>query len=216
MARFQLGRLPVATFPFQPTRLPMTNPNDSSFENAALDPSAARALAEADSSAADPSTIDPGAGAAEAVAAAQRLAAEMQDKYLRLAAEYDNFRKRSAKERLEAEHRGMGVLATGMLDALDDLGRFAHVDPESVEAATVVAGAEMVEKKLLKTLSGHGLEVINPVDHPFDPAVHEAITTTSALSEDLDHTVAQVFQVGYRFGGQLLRPARVVVRKWQG
>lgn len=194
----------------------MTNPNDSSFENAALDPSAARALAEADSSAADPSTADPGAGAAEAVAAAQRLAAEMQDKYLRLAAEYDNFRKRSAKERLEAEHRGMGVLASGMLDALDDLGRFAHVDPESVDAATVVAGAEMVEKKLLKTLSGHGLEVINPMDHPFDPAVHEAITTTPALSEDLDHTVAQVFQVGYRFGGQLLRPARVVVRKWQG
>ena len=194
----------------------MTNPNDSSFENAAVDPSDAPALAEADSSAADPSTADPGAGAAEAVAAAQRLAAEMQDKYLRLAAEYDNFRKRSAKERLEAEHRGMGVLASGMLDALDDLGRFAHVDPESVDAATVVAGAEMVEKKLLKTLSGHGLEVINPMDHPFDPAVHEAITTTPALSEDLDHTVAQVFQVGYRFGGQLLRPARVVVRKWQG
>ena len=166
--------------------------------------------------AADPSTADSGAGAAEAVAAAQRLAAEMQDKYLRLAAEYDNFRKRSAKERLEAEHRGMGVLASGMLDALDDLGRFAHVDPESVDAATVVAGAEMVEKKLLKTLSGHGLEVINPMDHPFDPVVHEAITTTPALSEDLDHTVAQVFQVGYRFGGQLLRPARVVVRKWQG
>ena len=191
----------------------MTNPNDSSFENAAVDPSDAPALADLD-------TLAPALAAESAsgalVAAAQRLAAEMQDKYLRLAAEYDNFRKRSAKERLEAEHRGMGVLASGMLDALDDLGRFAHVDPESVDAATVVAGAEMVEKKLLKTLSGHGLEVINPMDHPFDPAVHEAITTTPALSEDLDHTVAQVFQVGYRFGGQLLRPARVVVRKWQG
>ncbi|MBI2796790.1 MAG: nucleotide exchange factor GrpE [Gemmatimonadetes bacterium] len=192
----------------------MTNPNDSSFENAAIDPSNVAAT-EAPAPA-PPDAEDAVAGAAEAVAAAQRLAAEMQDKYLRQAAEYDNFRKRSAKERLEAEHRGMGVLVKGMLDALDDLGRFAHVDPESVDAATVVAGADMVEKKLLKTLAGHGLEVVNPVDHPFDPALHEAITTTPALSEDLDHTVAQVFQVGYRFAGQLLRPARVVVRKWQG
>ena len=194
----------------------MTNPNDSSFENAAIDPAA---VAAADTPPPD-ATADDGAsdGAADnpAVTAAQRVAAELQDKYLRLAAEYDNFRKRSAKERLEAEHRGMGILVKGMLEALDDLGRFAHVDPESVEAATVVAGADMVEKKLHKTLAGHGLEIINPVDHPFDPALHEAITTTPALSEDLDHTVAQVFQVGYRFAGQLLRPAGVVVRKWQG
>ena len=204
----------------------MTHPNVSSFENAAIDPFAARALEEAESSA--PGVADaPGAAdvadladsidsAVDAVAVAQQLTADLQDKYLRLAAEFENFRKRSAKERLEAEHRGMGNLAKGMLDALDDLGRFAHVDPDTVDAATVVSGAEMVEKKLLKTLAGHGLEIINPLDHPFDPALQEAITTTPALSEELDHTVAQVFQVGYRFGGQLLRPARVVVRKWQG
>ena len=192
----------------------MTNPNDSSFENAAIDPaSVVAADTPADDSASSDSAL---AADAEAVAPAQRLAADLQDKYLRLAAEYDNFRKRSAKERLEAEHRGMGLLVRGMLEALDDLGRFAHVDPDSVDAATVVAGAEMVEKKLLKTLAGHGLEVVNPVDHPFDPAWHEAITTTPALTEELDHTVAQVFEVGYRFAGQLLRPARVVVRKWQG
>ena len=192
----------------------MTNPNDSSFENAAIDPAS---VAAAETLVPDSAMSDAAPDAeAEAAASTQRLAAEMQDKYLRLAAEYDNFRKRSAKERLEAEHRGMGLLVRGMLEALDDLGRFAHVDPDSVDAATVVAGAEMVEKKLLKTLAGHGLEVVNPVDHPFDPAWHEAITTTPALTEELDHTVAQVFEVGYRFAGQLLRPARVVVRKWQG
>ncbi|MBI3791393.1 MAG: nucleotide exchange factor GrpE [Gemmatimonadetes bacterium] len=166
-------------------------------------------------------TGDSGASAvadpvAEAVAAAQRQLAESQDRYLRLAAEFDNFRKRMVKERQEAEMKGMGVLIRGILDALDDLGRFAHVDPATVDAGTVVAGAEMVEKKLLKSLAGHGLEIVNPLEHPFDPALHEALTMMPAESPELDHVIAQVFQVGYVFNGQLLRPARVVVRKWQG
>jgi molecular chaperone GrpE len=142
--------------------------------------------------------------------------ADSKDKYLRLAAEYDNFRKRSVRERQEAEQKGMGNLIRGILDALDDLGRFAHVDPETVDSKTVVTGAEMVEKKLLKSLAGHGLEVVDPLDHPFNPAIHEAITTVPAVSEAEDHRVAQVFQVGYVFNGILLRPARVVVKQWNG
>ena len=140
--------------------------------------------------------------------------ADQRDKYLRLAAEYDNFRKRAARERQDAELRGMGVLVRGMLDALDDLGRFAHVDPATVDAATVVQGADMVEKKLLKTLAGHGLEIVNPVGAAFDPALHEAISATRAELPEQDHRVAQVYQVGYLFNGQLLRPARVVVAQW--
>jgi molecular chaperone GrpE len=142
--------------------------------------------------------------------------AEQKDKLLRLAAEYDNFRKRTVRERQEAEAKGMSVLIRGILDALDDLGRFAHVDPSTTDAFTVQQGAEMVEKKLLKSLAGHGLEIVDPVGHPFDPAVQEAVTTTPALSPEEDHLVAQVFQVGYVFNGQLLRPARVVVKQWKG
>jgi molecular chaperone GrpE len=74
----------------------------------------------------------------------------------------------------------------------------------------------MVEKKLLKTLSGHGLEIVNPVGQPFDPALHEAVMTEPAESKEDDHLVARVFQVGYLFNGQLLRPARVVVKQWNG
>jgi molecular chaperone GrpE len=146
----------------------------------------------------------------------ERQLADSKDKYLRLAAEYDNFRKRSVRERQEAELKGMAVLIRGILESLDDLGRFAHVDPETVDSKTVVTGAEMVEKKLLKSLAGHGLEVVDPLDHPFDPAIHEAITTVPAVSEAEDHRVAQVFQVGYVFNGTLLRPARVVVKQWNG
>ncbi|HVB30349.1 MAG TPA: nucleotide exchange factor GrpE [Gemmatimonadaceae bacterium] len=140
--------------------------------------------------------------------------ADQRDKYLRLAAEYDNFRKRMVRERQEAELKGMGMLVRGLLDGLDDLGRFAHVDPATVDAATVVQGADMVEKKLLKSLSGHGLEILNPLGDPFDPAVHEAVATTRAELPEEDHRVAQVYQVGYLFNGQLLRPARVVVTQW--
>ena len=146
----------------------------------------------------------------------QRALDEQREKYLRLAAEFDNFRRRTVKERQEAAWRGQSDMVKGMLDALDDLGRFAHVDPASVDATTVVQGAEMVEKKLLKTLAGHGLEIVNPVDHPFDPALHEAVATEPALSKEDDHLVARVYQPGYLFNGQLLRPARVVVKQWNG
>lgn len=147
--------------------------------------------------------------------AAQKLA-EQHDKYLRLAAEYDNFRKRSNRERAEAQARGQADLLKSMLDVLDDIGRFAHVDPATTNVETVVEGMAMVEKKLQKTLGSLGLEVINPADEPFDPALHEAVMTEPAASPEDDHMVARVFQLGYLFNGQLLRPARVVVKQWNG
>jgi molecular chaperone GrpE len=147
--------------------------------------------------------------------ATQQLA-EQRDKYLRLAAEYDNFRKRSNKERQEAQSRGQAELLKGMLDVLDDIGRFAHVDPASTNAETVVEGVAMVEKKLQKTLGSLGLEVVNPAGQPFDPALHEAVMTEPAATAKEDHLVARVFQPGYLFNGLLLRPARVVVKQWNG
>jgi molecular chaperone GrpE len=165
-------------------------------------------LAEEDGGATSP----PG----DAMASARREVEEHRDRYLRLAAEYDNYRKRTAKERQEAQWRGQADMVKGMLDALDDLARFAHVDPATVDAKTVVEGAAMVEKKLAKTLAGHGLEIVNPVDQAFDPALHEAVATEPALSREDDHLVARVYQPGYVFNGQLLRPARVVVKQWNG
>ena len=146
----------------------------------------------------------------------RRRVEEQRDKHLRLAAEYDNFRKRAARERQEAGWRAQGEMARGLIEALDDLSRFAHVDPATVDAATVVEGADMVERKILKSLAGHGLEVVDPLDHPFDPALHEAVSTEPALSSEDDHLVARVYQPGYVFRGQLLRPARVVVKQWHG
>ena len=146
----------------------------------------------------------------------QRQVDEQRDKHLRLAAEYDNFRKRAVRERQEAGWRAQADMIRGMIETLDDLTRFAHVDPTTVDATTVVQGVDMVERKLMKSLAGHGLEVVDPVDHPFDPKVHEAVSTEPALSREDDHMVSKVYQRGYVFNGQLLRPARVVVKQWNG
>ncbi len=146
----------------------------------------------------------------------QRELADQKDKYLRLAAEYDNFRRRAAKERQEAGWRAQGELVRGILDAIDDITRFAHVDPTTVDAKTVVDGVLMVEKKLFKSLAGHGFEIIDPTSHPFDPNQHEAVTTMPAGSAEEDGTVGATFQVGYVINGHVLRPARVVVKQWLG
>jgi molecular chaperone GrpE len=147
---------------------------------------------------------------------AQRALADQRDKFLRLAAEYDNYRKRTTRERQEAGARAQGELVKQLLDALDDLGRFAHVDPATVDAATVVHGVELVERKLLKALGAAGMEVVNPLDEPFNPERHEAVATEPTPSREDDHIVSRVYQHGYLFNGQLLRPARVVVKQWNG
>jgi molecular chaperone GrpE len=146
----------------------------------------------------------------------QRRLTEQQERYLRLAAEYYNYRQRTMRERTELFGRAQGDLVKQLLEGLDDLARFAHVDPSTVDASTVVQGAEMVEKKMLKVLTTAGLEAVDPINQTFDPKVHEAVATEPALSPEDDHVVARVYQVGYLFNGQLLRPARVVVKQWNG
>jgi molecular chaperone GrpE len=175
---------------------------------------------------------DPNAGAAEGGepdaslsleaatdAELERLEAAVsaeRDKHLRLAAEFDNYRKRVIRERQEAGGRAQADLVQGLVEVIDDIARFAHLDPATVESATVVEGVAMVERKIMKTLGGHGLEVVDPTGRPFDPAFHEAVGTEPAASAEEDHLVARVYQQGYLFRGQLLRPARVVVKQWLG
>lgn len=152
---------------------------------------------------------------ADAGRMAEALAFE-RDKHLRLAAEFDNFRKRTIRERQEAGSRAQADLVQGLVEVLDDIMRFAHLDPATVDSATVVQGVAMVEKKVMKSLAGHGLEIVDPVGRMFDPAFHEAVGTEAAASAEEDHLVARVYQPGYLFRGQLLRPARVVVKQWLG
>lgn len=140
----------------------------------------------------------------------------MRERHLRLAAEFDNYRKRVERERAESWVRAQAQLAERLLEPLDDLQRIADFDPATNSATALHEGAEMVEKKFLRALEAAGLEEIEAGDRPFDPTLMEALTTAPAESEEQDDTVAQVFRKGYRFKGVLVRPAQVVVRKHQG
>lgn len=157
---------------------------------------------------------DAGDTALSAASTTQRALDEQRDRYLRLAAEFENFRKRTARERQEEAARAQGELVRQLIDPLDDLDRVAAADPATVDARTIAQGIEAVDSKMMKALTAAGLEVIDPLDQPFDHALQEAVATEPALSPEDDHMVGQVFQRGYLFKGQLLRPARVVVKQW--
>ncbi|HJU86184.1 MAG TPA: nucleotide exchange factor GrpE [Gemmatimonadota bacterium] len=137
--------------------------------------------------------------------------AALQDRFLRLQAEFDNYRKREARERSAAWARAKGDLAQKLLGTLDDLERVTHLDPASTPASAVIDGISLLERKLADTLEREGLTRIGEVGELFDPHRHEAISTLPAPSADQDGTVANVAISGYAFGSQLLRPAQVQV-----
>jgi molecular chaperone GrpE len=160
-----------------------------------------------------------GANLAAAAAAAElgRLeeeVARLTDRHLRLAADFDNYRKRIERERAEIYVRAQAELTARLLDAVDDLGRVAH-HAESADAATLLDGVQLVEKKLLQVLESSGLEPLDPAGQIFDPATMEALATVAVDKREEDDRVADVFQRGYRFKGQLIRPARVRVKQYE-
>ena len=140
--------------------------------------------------------------------------AEAKDKHLRLAAEFDNFRKRMVRERADVWGKAQAEVVSRLVDALDDLARFAHVDPSQTDAKSIHDGVDLVERKFWKELEPLGVRRVDQVGVPFDPNLHEAVTTAPADEPTKDHTVGVVLQAGYQIGNVLLRPARVVVLTW--
>jgi molecular chaperone GrpE len=136
--------------------------------------------------------------------------AELKDRHLRLAAEFDNYRKRNSRERAELADRAQASFVTKLLDVLDDLDRLVASDP-ATPLPTLREGLSAVDRKLWKQLEDAGVERIDPVGTAFDPALHEAVSTTPAPDRSSEHTVSATFQPGYRFKGTLIRPARVQV-----
>jgi molecular chaperone GrpE len=158
---------------------------------------------------------EPGLGLVEpAEEAVKRLAGELEelnDRHLRLAAEFDNYRKRMLKERAEMRERAQAELVRDMLEAIDDLNRVTSLDHGEAGVKEVLDGVEMVERKLHAELERLGVERVGTAGEVFDPNGHEAVGTMPANSSEQDGTIAVVMQPGYRFGSVLLRPARVNV-----
>ena len=137
--------------------------------------------------------------------------AEQNERCLRLAAEFDNFRKRVERQRTEIRQNARSEVVRSILETLDNLARVTALENTDANVNDVIAGVQMVERSLLRELESAGLTKVGNVDERFDPNDHEAVSTAAAPDEEKVDFIAAVFQVGYRFGGILLRPARVQV-----
>lgn len=136
----------------------------------------------------------------------------LNDQHLRLAAEFDNYRKRNERERRTLATRLQADLVGRLLDVLDDLQRVADSGSDS-STETVLEGVRLVEKKFSSVLEAAGLEAIEAEGERFDPEYMEALMMVPTEDPDQDERVADVFQRGYRFQDTMVRPARV--RVWQ-
>jgi molecular chaperone GrpE len=152
---------------------------------------------------------------AEAIRRLESQLADERDRHLRLAAEYDNYRKRVTRERGELTDRAQAALMGRLLDVLDDMDRLS-ADGGSASVDALRQAIELLDKKLYKELQAAGLERIDPAGSAFDPSLHEAVSVVPPPTKAQDHQVAATFQPGYRFKGTLVRPARVQVYSDQG
>jgi molecular chaperone GrpE len=137
-----------------------------------------------------------------------------RDEYLELAqrtrADFENYRKRVANETSEARARGKAELARELLPVIDNLERALQTDASASSHEALVRGVELVHKELRDRLESAGVEAFDPTGEPFDPQLHEALSTQP--SEDTEAgIVLETVEKGYRLNGQVLRPARVVV-----
>ncbi len=145
----------------------------------------------------------------ELLKAAQNKAAELQDRYARLQAEWDNFRKRTSAERDSERARAAESLVKDLLPVLDDLERALKHARESGEGGTLADGVEAVQTKFLQILGKHKVSQVEADAQPFDVNCHQAVGTTEDASVP-EETVVQVYQQGYRMGDKVIRPAMVV------
>ncbi|MDR2197750.1 MAG: nucleotide exchange factor GrpE [Coriobacteriales bacterium] len=136
-------------------------------------------------------------------------AERLRDRYARLQAEWDNFRRRIATEREQERSRAAERLVEKLLPVLDDLER-AVDHSDTVNGASLKEGITAVFSKFNEVLAKEGLEAIDPLGEAFDATVHQAVGTLEDTTVP-DETVAQVYQKGYRMANRVLRPATVAV-----
>ena len=148
---------------------------------------------------------------AELLAAAKKEAAENHDRYLRTAADLENFRRRTVREKEELRLFASSRLLEDLLPALDNLSLgLASARQPKADLKSLAGGVELVQQQLRAALAAHGLKEISPLGQPFDPHQHEAISH-EASAEVAAESVLRVVRPGYVLNGRLLRPASVVV-----
>ena len=136
---------------------------------------------------------------------------DYKDKYLRLSAEFDNYRKRTMKEKAELIKNGGEKAISAILPILDDLERALLNMQKADDVKAMYEGIDLIHQKFLKNLGHEGLEKMNPVGEAFDTDFHEAIALVPAPEEAQKGKVLDCVQTGYKLNDKVIRHAKVVV-----
>lgn len=148
---------------------------------------------------------------ANMLAEAQQMVNEERDKYLRLSAEFDNYRKRTLKEKAELIKNGAEKTLTAILPVLDDFERALKNMEASEETKAMKEGVELIFSKFQKILGQEGLQKVETEGQAFDTDFHEAIALIPAPSEDLKGKILDCVQTGYMLNEKVIRHAKVAV-----
>lgn len=141
----------------------------------------------------------------------KKLVEEQKDKYLRLSAEFDNYRKRTLKEKAELIKNGGEKAITSILPILDDLERALQNMQKAEDVKAIYDGVDLIYQKFLKELSHEGLKKMEPIGEAFDTDYHEAIALVPSPSEEQKGKVLDCVQTGYTLNDKVIRHAKVVV-----
>ncbi len=166
----------------------------------------------APNSADEPVPAAPSSPPEDPLARAQAEAARLKDQLLRLAADFDNYKKRSRKEMEDIGKSARESVLRDLLPVFDNLERATSHASEATDVKALADGISMVTRQFLDTLGKLGIERVPALGLPFDPAVHEAVQHLGA-TQHAPGTVAMELQAGYRMGNRVIRPAMVVVAK---
>ncbi len=142
---------------------------------------------------------------------AQDEIAELKDKYLRSVAEFDNYRKRTLKERAELILNGGEKVLTAILPVVDDMERAIDNGQKTDDPQVLREGMELIYHKLLKVLESQGISMIATEDADFDTDVHEAVAMVPGMGDDKKGKVIDCLQKGYKLNDKVIRHAKVAV-----
>jgi molecular chaperone GrpE len=141
----------------------------------------------------------------------ERELAEMKDKYLRLSAEFDNYRKRTLKERMDMLKTASEEVLLGLLQVIDNFERALKNMETSQDVEAIREGVELIYKNFVNFLAQKGMKEIDALNAPFDTDLHEAITKIPAPTADLKGKVVDVIEKGYKLHDKVSRYAKVVI-----
>lgn len=142
---------------------------------------------------------------------AQEEIADLKDKYLRSVAEFDNYRKRTLKERAELILNGGEKVLTAILPVVDDMERAIENGAKTDDPQVIREGMELIYHKLLKVLESQGVNIIETEDADFDTDVHEAVAMVPGMGDDKKGKVIDCLQKGYKLNDKVIRHAKVAV-----